>query len=469
MAREPRPRAPLARGAAPAAAALVAAALAAGPARAHAPDTYGFGSRGAAMGSAVAADSTDFSASYYNPAGLAAAGGIGLSIGYAYSSNRLEINGADTGVRDVRGLVGGLVAPGELLGVPFAFGLATFLPDAGLSRIKALRQETPRWELYDDRLSILFLSVNFAVRPLPFLEVGGGMAFLASTRGRFAVSGRADILSPYESKLRHEVDADLTTLRYPQFGARVRAGDLGFLGLTYRGQTKLPLSIDAELRGVVDFAGVEIPLLYELESRTIDAFLPQQVVLGASFQRIERLHVNVDLTWVNWSAYESPVARTKAHLDAQPPPGTPIELPADPKPTQVIPLEFTDQLVPRVGVEYVWPVAGAPRKVAGEREERRLIEIPFRAGYAYERSPVPPQTGATNYVDADRHTLSFGTGVAVNRPVDVLPGALRLDLHAELSILPERETRKASAADFIGDYRAGGSMLSGGGTLTASF
>jgi long-chain fatty acid transport protein len=421
------------------------------------------------MGSAVAADATDFSASYYNPAGLAGATGLGLSLGYAYASNGLQINGADSGVRDVHGLIGGLVAPGEVLGVPFAFGLATFLPDTGLSRIKALRQETPRWELYDDRLSILFLAANLAVRPLPFLEIGGGMAFLASTRGRFSVTGRADILSPYESKLRHEVDADLTTIRYPQLGARVRAGDLGFVGLTYRGQTKLPLSIDAHLKGVVDFAGVEVPLLYDLESRTVDAFLPQQVVLGVSFQKIERLHVNLDVTWVNWSAYESPVAKTKAHLEAQPPPGTPLDLPDDPKPTEVIPLEFEDRLVPRVGVEYLVPVAGAPRKVSGEQQERRLIEVPLRVGYAYERSPVPPQVGATNYVDADRHTLSFGTGVRVNRPFDVLPGSLLLDLHAQLSILPEEATEKASPADFVGDYRAGGSMLNLGATLTATF
>ncbi|MCC6556040.1 MAG: hypothetical protein IT372_24025 [Polyangiaceae bacterium] len=446
-----------------------ALALAAAPARAHGPDAYGFGSRGAAMGSALAADATDFSASYYNPAGLAGAAGLGISIGYAYSDNRLQIGGEDTGVRDVHGLVGGLVAPGEVAGVPFAFGLATYLPDEGLSRIKALRQETPRWELYDDRLSILFLATNLAIRPFPFLEIGGGMAFLASTRGRFAVSGRADILSPYESKLRHEVDADLTTIRYPQLGARVRAGDLGYVGLAYRGQTKLPLSIDAHLEGVVDFAGIEVPLLYDLESRTIDAFLPQQVVLGASFQRVPRLHINVDVTWVNWSAYESPVAKTKAHLEAQPPPGTPLDLPDDPKPTVVIPLEFEDRLVPRIGVEYLWPVAGAPRRVAGEAEERRLVEIPVRAGYVYERSPVPPQTGVTNYVDADRHTLSIGAGVHLYRPTEILPGSLRLDLHVQLSILPERVTEKASAADFVGDYRAGGSMLGGGGTLAASF
>lgn len=450
-------------------AASAAATFAPGQASAHAPDTYGFGSRGAAMGSALAADAADFSAGYYNPAGLVAAPGLSLSLGYAYAANDLRMNDLPGNVRDVHGLAGGVVAPGTLAGVPFAFGLSTFIPDEGLSRIKALRQETPRWELYDDRLSILFLSANLAVRPLPWLELGGGLSFLASTRGGFEVTGRADVLSPYESKLRHEVDADLTTIRYPQFGARVRAWDLGFVGLAYRGEAQLPLSIDADLDGIVDFAGVEVPLSYELESRTIDGFLPQQVVLGLSFQKVPGLKVNLDLTWVNWSAYESPVAKTRAHLEAEPPPGAGLDLPEDPRPTVPIPLELGDRLVPRLGVEYVWAAAGPMREVRGEPKPRRALEVPLRAGYVFERSPVPPQTGATNYVDADRHTLSLGAGLWWNHPGALLPGALRLDVHGQLSILPERVTEKANPADFIGDYTARGTMLSAGGTLTAAF
>lgn len=442
----------------------------AGDARAHAPDTYGIGSRAAAMASAVTADATDFSAGYYNPAGLAAAPGLSLSIGYSSSTNHLQMNGVDNDVDSVHGLAFGLVAPGKLFGVlPFAFGIATYLPDDGVSRIKALRQETPRWELYDDRLSVLYLAASLAIRPLPFLEIGGGVAFLAATRGRFSISGRADVLHPYDSQLRHEVDADLTSIRYPHLGARVKIGDLGFLGLAYRGETKLPLSLDASLNGIVDFAGIDVPLRYDLESRTFDAFLPQQVVLGASFQKVRGLRVNADLAWVNWAGYESPTARTTSHLDVTPPPGTPLELPGDPRPTTPIPPGFEDRFVPRLGVEYVWPFAGGMRRLPGETEDRRAVEVPLRAGYVFERSPVPPQTGVTNFVDADRHTFSVGAGVALNGMFEVLPGALRLDLHGQLSVLPERLTKKQSPADFIGDYTAGGSMLSLGATLSSSF
>jgi long-chain fatty acid transport protein len=450
--------------------ALSAALVALTPAsvRANEPDAYGLGSRSSAMAGAVGADAVDFSAGYYNPAGLAEAPGPEIAIGYVYAANRLAIDGRDTNVDPVHGLVGGVVLPGRIANVPFAFGLALHMPDDGLSRVKALRQEIPRWELYDVRSSLLYLAANLAVRPVKWLELGGGVAFLAATRGRFGISGKADVLSPYDSKLRHEVDADLTSIRYPQAGLRILLGKLGAVGLTYRGETKLRLALDARLQGAVSFAGIDVPLLYELESRTVDAFLPQQVALGLSFQRIRHLHVNLDVTWVNWSAYESPTAKTKAHLEAKPPPGTPVELPGDPKPTKVIPPDFEDRLVPRLGVEYVLGF-GAPTKLPNRDEDAPTVEVPLRVGFAYERSPVPPQTGFTNFVDADRVTVTAGTGVAWNAPGAVLPGTLRLDVHAMLSVLPERVTKKSSPADFVGDYRASGTMLGMGASLGVVF
>lgn len=439
-----------------------------GDAFASAPGTYGFFSRSSALGGAVAADAPDPSACFYNPAALVSAPGLGLSVGYMYADNRLRINGKDNDVVDVHGLTAGIVAPGNIGRLPFAFGIATYMPDDGLSRIRALRQETPRWELYNDRPTILFLTAQIAIRPLPWLEIGGGLAFLAATRGRFGIRGEANAVRVFDSELEHEVDADLTSIRYPIAGVRFKLGSLGYLGVAYRGETKLNLALEANLEGIVNFAGVEVPLTYALATRTIDAFQPQQVVAGFSFQAVKHLHANVDLGWVNWSAYESPTAHTTAHLDATPPPEFNIELPEDPKPVDVLAPAFQDRFVPRVGLEYTLGF-GPERKVSGRDEPAKAIEVPVRVGYAYEASPVPPQIGRTNFVDADRHTISLGTGIVMNAPFAILPGALRLDAHAAISVLPERVTHKASAADFVGDYRAEGTMLMGGATLTASF
>lgn len=434
---------------------------------ATAPDEYGFGSRAAAMGGAVTADAKDFSAGYYNPAGLAQADGIEIALGYMYNHQRLRIDGVDNQVDDVHGLVGGVVAPGKLFGVPFGFSVGLHLPDDGLSYIKARRQGVPRWELYDTRAQLLYLEAGAAIRPWPWISVGGGIGYLSATRGDFGIRGTAEVLSPFDSALEHEVDADLTAVRFPHAGVRFIWEGWGALGVTYRGQSNLDLQLDALLDGVVEFAGIEIPLLYELEAKTIAAFTPQQLAMGVSFSHFEGFTANLDVTWMNWSAYKSPTAQIAASLDLDPPPGTPVELPEEPAPTIPVPPNFRDTWVPRVGIEVRKIGAGAVREVHGK--DRPLFELPLRTGYAYERSPVPDQTGVTNLIDTDRHVVSLGFGAILNRPFDELPGSLHFDAHAALSLLPERVTLKDNPADFVGDYRADGTMVAGGATLRVVF
>jgi long-chain fatty acid transport protein len=178
-------------------------------------------------------------------------------------------------------------------------------------------------------------------------------------------------------------------------------------------------------------------------------------VIGESYRPIDELSINVDLKWVQWSSFKSPVSRSSTTLDVQVPPGI-IELPPNPKPTRVEDPGFADRIVPEIGIEY-------------RLELTRDLQVPVRAGYVYERSPVPPQTGVTNYVDTDRHVLSIGTGVVLRDLGAVLPGNLRFDTHAQLSILPTRVTLKDSPADYVGDYRARGSILNVGANLSMGF
>ncbi len=450
--------------------AVVLAALSWAPsARASVPDSYGFGSRSAAMAGAVSADADDFSSGYYNPAGAVEAPGIEVAVGYMYNLQNLRVNGRDNQVDDVHGVVGGLVAPGRIAGVPFAFTIGVHLPDDGLSFINARRQGVPRWELYDTRAQLLYLEAALALRPLDWLEIGGGIAYLSATRGAFGIRGRADIISPFESNLQHEVDADLTAVRFPQFGLRLLWDGWGAFGVTYRGQSNLDLSIDALLEGIVEFAGIDVPLLYELEARTIAAFTPQQLAFGLSFQRIDDLHLNVDVTWVNWSAYESPTASIRARLEVEPPPGTPVSLPDEPLPQLKLPPDFSDRLVPRIGVEYRGASLGGLRDMGDGRDDAPLFELPLRAGYVYEASPVPDQTGITNLIDCDRHTLTVGLGLALNGVSEIMPGTIALDGHAAFSLMPERVTIKDNPADFVGDYTAEGNIFGGGATLKAVF
>jgi long-chain fatty acid transport protein len=406
------------------------------------------------MGGAVAADTTDFSANYYNPAGLAGDTGIRLSVGYTYAFQNLKINGQDSGVAPVRGVSFGIAAGGKLFGVlPLALGIATHIPDDGLSRVTALREGVPRWELYDSRASVLYLTANLAIQPWRWLELGGGVSFLAATQGRFEITGTANIVSPFDSHLRHEVDADLTSVRYPEVGARIHLGSAADVAIVYRHETKLQLSLSALLKGNVDFAGIQVPLTYTLESQTVAAFLPAQLVIGTSLHPIRDLHINADITYLHYADYQSPTARTQASLAIVPPQGFMFDLPGAVKPTQPVPPMFEDRIVPRIGVEWFLPGL----------TDASFARIALRAGYFFEKSPVPPQNGVTNYVDTDRHTVSAGAGIKLRQP------KLSLDLHFAYSALPERVTLKSSPADLVGDYRANGSMVNLGATLGGKF
>jgi long-chain fatty acid transport protein len=437
---------------------LAAVLLSSGAASANPVDGFGLGSRSTAMGGAVSASVRDFSANYYNPSGLALARGTDLSVGYVYVSQRLEINGHDSQVDPVRAIVGGVVAPGSIWTIPFAFGLAVHLPDERLSRARSMRPEDPRWVLWDNRPQLLYLSANLAIRPVEWLAIGGGVSFLAATRGAFEVTGTAVLPSgdrtEYDSQLRHEVDADLTAVRYPAFGVTVTPTDWLDFGLVYRDEAQIELEIDAELRGTVDTGLIPVPARYELSSTTMNAFIPRQIVLGTSVVPADNVRIGLDVTWVNWAAYESPISRSRSVLDVNVPAG--FELPPNPRPTGRIDPGFENRLVPRLGVEYRIGV-------------RRDLEVPVYAGYVYEHSAVPPQTGRTNFIDADRHVLSLGTGFSWEDPAEVLPGNLRFDTHVQWALLPERTTEKASAADYVGDYRAGGSQLGVGATLSLGF
>jgi long-chain fatty acid transport protein len=430
-------------------------------ARANPLDVFGFGSRQAALGGAVSADVSDFSACYYNPAGLVRARGLELGVGYFDVEHALSMNGHSSGVDPVRGVVGGAVAPGRIAGVPFAFGLGFHLPDARLARVRALSQDEPRWELYDNRNQRLWFGVDGAIALAPWLQVGGGVTYMASTTAALDVAGHLDLAQPTDSSLRDQVDANLASVVYPDFGVRVDLSPRVALGIVYRGQFSLDLDVNARLQAGAGLGrtGDITTVALALQADTIEAFLPQQAVLGASWRPFDVLHANADLTWVNWSAYVPPVARVQTTLDVPPPAGgwpPGIKPPSAPSPTVVEPIEMRDRVVPHLGVEW--------RAIVQAGWEGWL-----RGGYEFAKSPIGPQSGTTNYVDRDRHSVSLGVGLRVPAPAAVLPGEVRFDVHAQLSVLPTALTTKSDPADLVGDYTAGGHIWNVGATGAVRF
>jgi long-chain fatty acid transport protein len=452
--------------------ALLASAVALGlglfalPARANPLDPFGFGSREAGMGSAVAADVSDFSANYYNPAGLALAHGLEITVGYFRADHSLQMNGKDSGVDPVRGVIAGAVVPGKLFGIPFSVGVGLHLPDDRLARVRALAQDQPRWELYDNRNQRIWFGVNLAVSPTPWLQLGGGVTLMAATLANLDISGDFDLLKPYDSSLRHQVTADLKLVAYPDFGARVELAKWLALALVYRGQFKLDLNVNAQVEAgaatgsAMGSAQTDLTTVgLGLQTDTIDSFLPQQVVLGSSWRLSDDVKANLDVTWVNWSAYIPPVTRISTQLNIPPPRGgwpSGIQPPSQPAPILILPIQMSDEVVPHVGVE--WRALARPS-----------WEGFVRGGYEYDKSPIGAQVGQTNYVDSDRHAFSAGLGLRLIHPAALLPGDVRFDVHGQFSYLPTITISKQDPADLVGNYTAGGHIWAFGGAATVGF
>src|SRR5215510_8063890 len=83
-------------------------------------DVFGLGSEATALAGAVAARATDFSAAFYNPAGLAlGSGGPEVAFGFSGYASRLAVRGQRAGISDPVALELGIRLP-----IPFGGALA---------------------------------------------------------------------------------------------------------------------------------------------------------------------------------------------------------------------------------------------------------------------------------------------------------------------------------------------------------
>jgi len=423
-------------------------------------DVFGFGPKASALASACTAHCTDASANYYNPAALAAIDRIELSLGYAGAVPRLDLNGQRQSVDASRGVIGGVVVPGELLGVRFAFGTGVHLPDDRLTRVRALPPGRPRFALFDNKPQRLFVSSNLAVEVVPGVQVGAGLTYMAETIGTVAMTGEVTVPDGDGTSLVTSVDVELQAVRYPSAGARWQVTPQWALGLSWRGEFSLALDLTTAVHGDVALVtGDRSTTLLEggefhLRSRTAVLFSPMQVTLGTAVEVLDDLTLVADLLWSRWSGFPSPIARIEPYLDLSPlienaterfPPATPPE-----------PAGFVDTWTPRLGVE----------KEAGLGPGWALQ---LRGGYAWEPTPAPPPTGVTNLVDADRHVVSCGIGLELDGPVGPVPGGVVIEAHAAAMRVTRVEVEQADPAEPYGDFSAEGWVWTSGIWTRARF
>ncbi|HEX6275423.1 MAG TPA: outer membrane protein transport protein [Polyangiaceae bacterium] len=416
----------------------------------------GFGSRAQAFAGADVADPHGGGAVFENPAALVHAADTELSLGTSVSTYDFSIDGEDTGLPAVPAFDFGAVVPGSVLTVPVAFGLALSLPDGRFSKLHNADPTVAYYPLDDAGPRLLDLGLALAIRPLPWLAVGGGVGFLAAAQGGFRVEGNAVAAdgsgNEYASELRHSVDADLVSVRYPLFGATITASKALVLGVAYRGAATIEQRVAGELDGTALLGTARVPVRYRFETRASLAFVPATLALGATARPLPDFRVSAQLDWEGWSSYPSPFAAPETTLEIEPPPGV-VVTPPEQTPVPV-PVVFRDRWVPRIGLEHRFEVG-------------RSLELKARAGYAYEAAVVPARQEQTLLVDFDRHVAALGAGADFRRPFRPF-SELRLDVHVSLAAGVGRDLTTGPSSEAESE-RVGGRQFGAGATLGLAF
>lgn len=395
-------------------------------------DTYGFGSRATAMAGAHAAASDDYTAVYYNPGALTVRKVPHVGTGLNLVVPRLAIDrdvpndeapDSELPQTNVGVNLGVLFPLGGLVENRFALGAGIFLPTLQVTRVDALPPATPHFHRYDALPDKLVLAVAGAFEPHETISFGLGMQVLGNLTGNAKVE--LDLLNQRfaRKELSVDVHADLAVTA----GVHVRPWDTLRLGFSFRDELALgyKLITDVVITGVGE-------LVAEVEG--VSAYTPQQFTWAAAYDPTDEWTLTVDVLWARWSRSPDPTGRFVVRLDA-------TQLGIDEIEGRSAPVDLgaVDTVEPRVGAEW-------------RPDERWAV----RGGYGLRPTPLPAQTGYTNYVDSDAHQVGMGLGYSFPDPLAMHQTPITLDLTAQLTWLAERRASKVDPSDPVGDYVAGG-------------
>ena len=454
-----------------------------GPYRVHAQtglflDEFGASCKSIAVGQAFTAVADDFSAAYYNPAGLTQVESIfEVTLGYFYAKPMAKASmeyGPDrydndlsthiSGQRSSRGAIIGMASDLDFESVVkaypwfqrFAFGMVFWLnlPEI-LSYHTGPEAYRPHFLRWDASFALMSIVNSLACEITPWLSVGTGVFVsqkVYTKEHNMSAVNKSTFFSlpgtvPDEViGTRVSVWSKAEVFAVPLAGILIKPPigprkDKVSLGLTWRkgqkvhhgrGRMKVGFGLENE-NGSFDW----YLFLNEGYKSAIVGFQPNQITGALAIRLIKGLLVSTDLTWKDWSKYVD-------YLELRPNPS------------------FEDTYVPRVGIEYAF----APN-LSG-RWLRWLELIAIRAGYFFEPTPVPAEDDINhrNILDTDMDVISTG----LQFDYSTWDGWLHHSVEAyyQIHLLRKRYLPKTEDPWF-GPVRLSGQVWSFGVSLTTRF
>ena len=207
------------------------------------------------------------------------------------------------------------------------------------------------------------------------------------------------------------------------------------LGLTYRGETDTDFSGDVYINGV------------RVSGAKLNFNHPQQVQTGIRYMPNDRLSLEMDLVWTDWSIHKSQTEILDTPVSLEILPGlnsAPVSMLESDR-------HWEDTKQVRFGAEYL------------------LNDIvTLRCGYFYDPTPIPDHTLDLQWPDADKKTYSIGAGFNFN-PISIDTVFQYTDIEKDREIGGESENFDHSYSGHNVHTLAGGHLLGAGMTLTYRF
>lgn len=386
-------------------------------------DVLGFGPRATALGGAFAAVADDFSAVYYNPAGLAlhprTGKGFEVEVGFVYGSPNLwtrDPGGAKTPAEtlSIMGIDLGMVLNFAALGATdrIVFGLGLHLPMSKFFYWRSRHSNERQFILYEDRAHYLSFLPALSVRISDWMSAGVGL--------RFTVSVNTQIFIEFEPK-----PEDLAMLR----GEFIRITPVlsPYFGLLFKPAKRLRLALVYKEQIYADDYGSTYARLVgtiRYDHHLAHYFSPRQLTIAGSYD-FGPVRASLDFIWQHWSPF------LDSNHDA-PEPG------------------FRDTVQLRLGMEVRLPK-----------------DLRLRLGYAFEPTPAPDQTERMNLLDNDKHILSLGWEMDFRSLIGKKFPHIKLSLFFQMQFLVTRTTAKLDPAQT--PFDSGGYLLSGGFSLSFTY
>jgi len=405
-------------------------------------DTLGVGAKATSLGGAFSARADDFSAMYYNPAGIVQLSIPQISVGTSivnpsiaaktdYRNEYEEVIGGFS--KDKSQLLvyphAGFIYPFQLFGKKAAFGIATYVPYGMWLGWKEDPSKNPgAYNTYESwYYRVVSASPTLAIQLTDRLMVGFNVAFGNSHSGVYRriyqspfIVQTGTLISGLLSSNPSVVLSNPTLASIPLIAnlkdgkMKTRAVDdfnwsfnIGLIykirdnlqvGLTYRGPAKTNFWLRTR---VYDGNNNKVD---SVEGHTwIDH--PDQIQAGVYWRPIEKLHLETDLTWTNWRrishykvVFNRPLLYPYFYNGL-------IQEGLDPQTADALAKQLA---ISKEDYKRHWMNTVQLRFGA---EYQLLDWLSLRAGYYYDPSPIPDKTIDITWPDTNKHTFAIGTGL----------------------------------------------------------